>query len=113
MGSSILYGAINDLDISEASIPAFTPPGMPDTGANNKLYGTDMNPVSPWAIGKAQASSSLPLDVQTLQDVGSLNGQTLTQLSAESYMRGSDKYNEQADQMINEQEAETNGSQAI
>ena len=29
MGSSILYGALNDLDLGEAKIPAFTPPGLP------------------------------------------------------------------------------------
>lgn len=40
MGSSILYGAINDLDITDTSIPAYTPPGMPARGTSNKLYGT-------------------------------------------------------------------------
>ena len=30
MGSSILYGAINDLDLGEAKIPDYTPPGMVD-----------------------------------------------------------------------------------
>ena len=35
MGSSILYGALNDLDMGEARIPGFTPPGMPDKGQNN------------------------------------------------------------------------------
>jgi hypothetical protein len=35
MGSSILYSAINDLDIGEAKIPAYTPEGMPDVGSNN------------------------------------------------------------------------------
>ena len=28
MGSSILFGAINDLDLGEAKIPGYTPPGM-------------------------------------------------------------------------------------
>ena len=51
MGSSILYGAINDLDLGEAKIPAFTPPGMPDKGENNKLYGTSLAPASAWAVG--------------------------------------------------------------
>jgi hypothetical protein len=32
MGSSILYGAINDLDITDVSIPEYTPPGMPSLG---------------------------------------------------------------------------------
>ena len=29
MGSTILFGAINDLDLGEAKIPGYTPPGMP------------------------------------------------------------------------------------
>ena len=51
MGSSILYGAINDLDISTPEIPAYQVPGMPPTGSNNALYGTSAMPASPWAIG--------------------------------------------------------------
>tara|TARA_B110000285_G_C14905109_1_gene505185 strand:+ start:379 stop:510 length:132 start_codon:yes stop_codon:yes gene_type:complete len=31
MGSTILFGAINDLDLGEAKIPGYTPPGMPKT----------------------------------------------------------------------------------
>jgi hypothetical protein len=36
-GSQILYGALADadLDLGEANIPAYTPPGMPDLGSNN------------------------------------------------------------------------------
>jgi len=26
----MLFGAISDLDLGEANIPAYTPPGMPD-----------------------------------------------------------------------------------
>jgi hypothetical protein len=33
MGSSILYGAINDLDITDTQIPAYSPPGMVDIGS--------------------------------------------------------------------------------
>ena len=70
-GSSILYGALadSDLDLGEAKIPEFTPPGMPDVGAKSQLYGTSMVPASPWAVGVAEASNSGP----DLQDVGSLN----------------------------------------
>ena len=33
MGSSILYGAINDLDLGEAKIPEYKPLGMVDKDA--------------------------------------------------------------------------------
>jgi len=50
MGSSILYSALNDLDIGDAKIPAYTPPGMAPQGPdNNLLYGTSLSPASPWA----------------------------------------------------------------
>lgn len=56
MGSSILYGALNDLDSSSSeestSIPAYTPPGMPVIGTSNQLYGTSMNPASSWNVGE-------------------------------------------------------------
>ena len=55
MGSSILYGTINDLDLGEAKIPEYTPPGMPDIGTKNQLYGTAALPASAWAIGTKQA----------------------------------------------------------
>ena len=73
MGSSILYGAINDLDLGEAKIPNFTPPGMPDKEIATQLYGTALTP-------KAEVSES---DVQDS-----------TLLSVESIARGSTKYEE-------------------
>mmetsp|Transcript_42045 Transcript_42045/g.64431 ORF Transcript_42045/g.64431 Transcript_42045/m.64431 type:complete len:112 (+) Transcript_42045:323-658(+) len=49
MGSSILYSAINDLDLGEASIPAYTPPGMPP-----KLNSAQATAgANPWAVGVA------------------------------------------------------------
>ena len=38
MGSTILFGAINDLDLGEAKIPGYTPPGM------GKENSTDSDP---------------------------------------------------------------------
>ena len=55
MGSSILYGTITDLDLGEAKIPEYTPPGMPDIGTKNQLYGTSSLPASSWAVGTQQA----------------------------------------------------------
>lgn len=56
MGSSILYGALTDLDSSSSedttSIPAYTPPGMPVVGTGNALYGTSMLPASSWNSGE-------------------------------------------------------------
>jgi len=50
MGSSILYGALTDLDSTTSedttAIPAYTPPGMPVIGTDNALYGTSMLPAS-------------------------------------------------------------------
>jgi len=60
MGSSILYGALNDLDSSvdeSATIPSYTPPGMPVIGTGNALYGTSMLPASSW---NAEESSATP-----------------------------------------------------
>ena len=59
VGSSILYGAISDLDLGEAKIPEFTPPGMPDIGTKNQLYGSDTLPASAWAVGKDEANEIL------------------------------------------------------
>ena len=54
MGSNILYSALmNDLDVSSPAIPAYTPPGMPPQGKSNELYGTQLAPASPWALGVA------------------------------------------------------------
>jgi hypothetical protein len=50
MGSSILYSAINDLDLGDAKIPEYTPPGLPDLGTKNKLYGSSLYPAAPEAI---------------------------------------------------------------
>ena len=59
MGSTILYGAINDLDLGEASIPSFTPPGMPDVGSKNQLYGTQLAPVQPWSLNAINEAGNL------------------------------------------------------
>ena len=60
MGSNILYSTLmNDLDVSEPAIPAYTPPGMPDKGSQNQLYGTELAPASPWALGVSQGSQAL------------------------------------------------------
>jgi hypothetical protein len=72
MGSNILYSTLmNDLDVSEPSIPAYTPPGMPDTGSNNQLYGTEAAPASPWALGVSQGSEALNTNI--LLKAGPLN----------------------------------------
>jgi hypothetical protein len=39
MGSSILFGAINDLDLGEAKIPGYTPPGMAKSKSDNDESG--------------------------------------------------------------------------
>ena len=77
---------------------------MPDVGAKSQLYGTSMVPASPWAIGVAQASNNSP----DLSDapVGSLNDQSPTKISAEAYVRGSNKYEEQAEDILNNQDEE-------
>lgn len=49
MGSNILYGAINDLELGDTAIPDYNVPGMPDVGSNSKLYGTQYAPASPWS----------------------------------------------------------------
>ena len=36
MGSTILFGAINDLDLGEAKIPGYTPPGMSKKSDNSE-----------------------------------------------------------------------------
>ena len=41
MGSTILFGAINDLDLGEAKIPGFTPPGMPNAKSDNSVDESD------------------------------------------------------------------------
>jgi len=56
MGSNILYGAINDLDLGEPNIPAYSVPGMPDIGSNSKLYGTELAPASPWSTAQTNAN---------------------------------------------------------
>ena len=59
MGSSILYSALNDLDLGDAKIPAFTPPGMPPSGPdNNKLYGTQFSPASPTSSNLVQTDTT-------------------------------------------------------
>lgn len=63
MGSSILYGAINDLDLGEAKIPEFQVPGMPSTGPQNALYATAMDPASPWALTNGAATPPSTVDV--------------------------------------------------
>ena len=63
MGSAILYGAINDLDLGEAKIPEFKVPGMPDTGSQNALYATAMAPASPWALTNGAATPPSTVDV--------------------------------------------------
>ena len=95
MGSAILYGAINDMDLGEATIPDYKPPGMPDTGSHSQLYGTNLDPVSAWSIGAAQGSQPV-----------SLNDQSITQLSAESYSRGSTKYLEEAETLLVDEDNE-------
>jgi hypothetical protein len=54
-----LFGAVSDLDLGEAKIPDYTPPGMPDVGTNNQMYGTDTLPASAWAVGKDEANEIL------------------------------------------------------
>ena len=100
MGSSILYGAINDLDIGEAKIPSFTPPGLPERGESNKLYGTSLAPESAWAIGVKQRAQILAPD----QIPEGLNDQSATQISAEAYVRGGNKYEEQAEELLKEED---------
>ena len=60
MGSSILYGALTDLDSTTSedttSIPSYTPPGMPVIGTDNALYGTSMLPASSWNAGETSAA---------------------------------------------------------
>ena len=70
MGSSILFGAINDLDLGEAKIPGYTPPGMPKKSDN------------------ADSDDSL--------------------LSVESNARGSNKWEEQAEELLSDEEKEKN-----
>mmetsp|Transcript_2591 Transcript_2591/g.4347 ORF Transcript_2591/g.4347 Transcript_2591/m.4347 type:complete len:80 (-) Transcript_2591:259-498(-) len=71
MGSSILYSAINDLDLSDAAIPAYSPPGMPDIGPANQLYGTQYSPASPYALGLSQGKEAhlTPMDSEEVQSV--------------------------------------------
>jgi len=66
---------MNDLDVTEPSIPAYTPPGMPDTGSNNQLYGTAAAPASPWALGVSQGSETLSTSAltQVAANGGALN----------------------------------------
>ena len=74
MGSSILYGAINDLDLGEAKIPEYTPPGMPGDAAQSDELADDTN----------------------------------TQISNEAQARGSNKYMEEAEELLKEDEKEKN-----
>jgi hypothetical protein len=82
--------------LGEAKIPDYTPPGMPDIGSKSQLYGTSLVPASPWALGVGDASNTCP----DLEEVGSLNEQSTTKISAESYVRGGNKYEEQAEEML-------------
>ena len=75
---------------------------MPDVGSKSQLYGTSFVPASPWALGVAQASNSSP----DFEEVGSLNDQSTTQISAESYVRGGNKYEEEAEEMLDTQESD-------
>ena len=77
---------------------------MPDVGAKSELYGTSMVPASPWAIGVAEASNNSP-DLENAP-VGSLNDQSPTKISAESYVRGGNKYEEQAEDILNNEDEE-------
>jgi hypothetical protein len=75
---------------------------MPEVGAKSQLYGTSMVPASPWAIGVAQAANNSP----DLESVGSLNDQSTTKISAEAYVRGGNKYEEQAEEMLDQYDSE-------
>ena len=77
MGSSILYGAINDLDLGEAKIPEYTPPGMP---------------------GQKQTDE--------------LSDDTNTQISNEAQARGGNKYLEEAEELLKDEEKEKNNAAA-
>ena len=66
---------------------------MPDTGSQNALYATAMAPASPWALTNGAATPPSTVDVTQLSSE-TLDGQTPTRLSAESYMRGGNKYEE-------------------
>lgn len=73
---------------------------MPDVGAKSELYGTSMVPASPWAVGVAQANNNSP-DLSDAPE-GSLNDQSPTKISAEAYVRGGTKYDEQAEDLLNQ-----------
>jgi hypothetical protein len=55
MGSSILFGAINDLDLGEAKIPGYTPPGMTQ---KSEIGGDDMNDSSIISIESSARGSN-------------------------------------------------------
>jgi len=50
MGSSMLFGAISDLDLGEAQIPQYAPADMPD----NEYVGTE--PATEWSHGYSEGS---------------------------------------------------------
>jgi len=63
-----------------------------------------MAPASPWAIGVGQAINNSP-DLSNAPE-GALNDQSPTKISAEAYVRGSTKYEEQAEDLLNQQDDE-------
>ena len=78
---------------------------MPDKGPKNQLYGSDLVPASPWA---SNAQKNLVTD-----STSPLYDQSQTELSAEAYVRGSTKYMEQAEELLQQEETEQANSAEV
>ena len=85
------------MDIGEPNLPP------------QPVYAAPVEEVSAWEIGKNQGSQ--PIDA--VKFPGSLNDQSRTQLSVESFMRGSTKYDEQAEALMEHEERQSEEANAL